>query len=123
MKKKLLLIPALLFFSLLGTTLFSSCDKDTNSYLDVLVVDEATRAPISGAAITITQEHGETYDEGVTGADGIYSTHFVSPAILNVKAELQLETGGRRRGTTTVRVKEGETVTATVTLPLQAVYN
>lgn len=123
MKKKLLFIPALLFISLLGSTLFSACDKDTNSYLDVLVLDEATRNPISGADIYISQEHGETADQGVTGSDGIYSTHFVSPAILTVRAELQLPTGGRRRGETTVRVKEGETVIATVTLPLQAVYN
>lgn len=123
MKKKLLLIPALLFISLLSSTLFSACDKDTNCYLDVLVLDEATRNPISGATVRINQEHGDVQGEGVTGADGIFSTHFSSPAILNVTAELQLETGGKRRGQTTIRIKDGETVTATVTLPLQAVYN
>lgn len=123
MNKKILLLPALLFFSLLSVALFCSCDKDTNSYLDVLVLDETTRNPISGVEIHISQDHGEVTADGVTGADGIFSTYFVTPAILNVKAELKLDSGGKRKGETTVRVKEGETITATVTLPAKVVFS
>lgn len=123
MNKKIFLLPALLFISLLSTTLFCSCDKDTNSYLEVLVVDETTRNPISNVNIFISQEHGEVSAEGVTGADGIFSTHFTKPAILTVKAELRLDSGGKRKGETTVRIKDGETVTATITLPAQVVFN
>ena len=125
MNKKRFLTHAMLFISLLTAAVFSACDKDTNCYLDVLVVEEGSRVPVSGAKIEITQESGSVHDEGETGADGKYSTHFQNPAILNVTAELLVdeENQGYRRGSTTVRVAEGETRTATVTLPQQILYN
>ena len=46
MKKKILFASAMLFFSILPLAFFTSCDKDTNSYLEVSVTDEATKLPI-----------------------------------------------------------------------------
>ena len=48
MKKKCLFILSLVLFSGL-TMFFSACDKDTNSYVDVYVVDEATKKPLPAA--------------------------------------------------------------------------
>jgi len=121
MNKKRFLIPALLLLSILSLPLFSSCDKDTNCYLNVFVRDEATHAPIPNAKITVSQNGGSLYAEGVTAADGTYQTYFVAPAILNIKAVLPLEVG-ERRGETSVRLKEGETITATVTMTADIHY-
>ena len=125
MNKKRILFPALLFISLLTAAVFSACDKDTNCYLDVLVVEEGSRVPVSGAKIEITQESGSVHDEGETGADGKYSTHFPAPAILTVNAKLltDVENNGYRTGSTTVRTADGETVTAIVTLATEVHYN
>lgn len=122
MNKKRIIIPLMLFVSLLVTPLFSSCDKDTNCYLNVLVRDDATHAPISMANVTITS--GSLHDEGVTNTEGIYATHFSAPVILTVKAVLPGvdEFGGERRGETSVRLKDGETVTATITMTSEIYY-
>ena len=97
MKKKINRLCLLLFISLLPTALFSSCDKDTNCYLDVLVVDENTKAPISGAIVELYQNNCDpsdyNYRNGATGADGIYSTFFEAPGIFSVKASLNLAEG------------------------------
>ena len=123
MNKKRTFIPVLLFFSLLTLPIFSSCDKDTNCYLTVLVRDEATHAPIPLANVTISQNGGSLRADGVTGVDGTFQTYFVAPAIINVKATLpQPEGVGERRGETSIRLKEGETVTATVTLTPEIFY-
>lgn len=125
MKKKFNISALILFFSLLPTAIFISCDKDTNCYLDVLVLEEGERTPVSGAKIIIDQESGSVYAEGVTEGNGKFSTYFTAPAILNVTAEMLVdeENNGYRRGSTTVRTVEGETRTATVTLPKQILYN
>jgi hypothetical protein len=125
MKKKLNIAALILFISLLPMTIFSSCDKDTNCYLDVLVLEEGTRAPVSGAKIIINQEGGSVYAVGITEANGKFSTYFNAPAILNVNAELlvDVENNGYRRGSTTVRIIEGESKTAIVTLAQQIQYN
>ena len=126
MKKKINRLCLLLFISLLPTALFSSCDKDTNCYLDVLVVDENTKAPISGAIVELYQNNPDpsdyNYRNGVTGTDGIYSTFFEAPGIFSVKASLNLAEGGQRRGTGTVRTIEGETKTVTVILTNDVYY-
>lgn len=125
MKKKTNISALILFFSLLPMAFFASCDKDTNCYLDVLVLEEGQRTPVSGAKIVINQESGSVYAEGVTEGNGKFSTHFSAPAILNVSAELLVDevNNGYRRGSTTVRIVEGESTTATVTLPQQILYN
>ncbi|MBR1550257.1 MAG: carboxypeptidase regulatory-like domain-containing protein [Bacteroidales bacterium] len=137
MKKKNLLFSVALFFSILPMALFTSCDKDTNCYLDVKVVDEGiinpisgeltTGAPIGGAVVEIYQDGGTVYAKGVTGRDGVFSTYFNAPAIVKIKATLQLfnEAGaaaGERRGETSVRLQEGETTDATITLSSQVYY-
>ena len=122
MKKRVNTLLAILFFSLLPMSIFSSCDKDTNCYIDVLVLDGTTRKPISGANIEIKQDQGTLHDEGVTDATGIYSTHFIAPAIVTVKAKLDVGNSGYRTAETSIRLKEGETVTATVTLPDKIEY-
>lgn len=117
----------MLFFSLLSMPIFSSCDKDTNCYLTVLVRDEGTHAPIPLAKITISQNGGSLYAEGITDVDGTFQTNFTAPAIVNVKAALPQEVGGRsigeRRGTTSIRLKEGETVTANITMTSEIFYD
>ena len=125
MNKKSILFPALLFISLLTPVFFSSCDKDTNCYLDVYVVEEGSRKAVSGAKIEITQEQGAIHDEGVTDAEGKYSTRFPAPAILTINATLveDVENNGHRDGSTTVRTTDGETVSATVTLASEISYN
>ena len=122
MNKKITLLSALLFISMLSLSLFTSCDKDTNCYLDVLVVDEATRAPIPGAKIVINQTGGSVYDEGVTGENGVYSTHVSAPAVLYVNATLDMGNGGERRGNGAVRLVEGEVKTVTIPMPADIYY-
>ena len=124
MNKKRILLPALLFISLLTAAVFSACDKDTNCYLDVMVVEEGTRTPVPNAKIEIYQEQGSVHDEGTTDANGKYSTHFPAPAILTVDARLIVdeENNGHRDGSTTVRTADGETVTAIVTLASEISY-
>ncbi len=107
---------------MLSLSLFTSCDKDTNCYLEVLVVDEATRTPIPGAKIVINQTGGSVYDEGVTGENGVYSTHFNAPAVLYVNATLDMGNSGERRGNGAVRLVEGEVKTVTIPMPADIYY-
>ncbi|MBR1784524.1 MAG: hypothetical protein IJ760_03680 [Bacteroidales bacterium] len=120
MKKKIASFSALLFFSVLTFTLFSACDSDTNSYLDVLVLDELTRKPVSGVNVELYSRNCDVsdynYQKGVTGADGIFSTYYIAPAILSVKCIYPLAEGGYRQGMGTVRLLEGQTKTAEITL-------
>jgi hypothetical protein len=137
MKKKNLLFSVVLFFSILPMAFFTSCDKDTNCYLDVKVLDEGMINPISGemtpgnpiplAEVEVYQDGGTVYSKGITGSDGVYSTYFNAPAIVKIKARLQLyndagQAAGERRGETSVRLAEGETITANVTLSSQVYY-
>ena len=127
MKKKIHILSVLLFISLLPMTLFTACDKDTHCYVDVLVVDEATRNPVSGVVVELYQNAGSAddlnYDAGETNGEGIYSTYFNAPAIISIRASYPVENGGVRRGTGTVRLVEGEKKTAQVTLETQPYYN
>ncbi|MBR1766291.1 MAG: carboxypeptidase regulatory-like domain-containing protein [Bacteroidales bacterium] len=132
MKKKNLLLSVALFFSILPLALFSGCDKDTNCYLDVEVVGEATvnpnsgtvvsGAPVEGAVVEIYQDGGSVYNSGITGGDGVYSTYFTAPAIVKIKAAYPLPTGGQLRGETSVRLREGETLSARITLSSQVYF-
>ena len=117
-----LLFPALLFISLLTPAVFSACDKDTNCYLDVFVVDETSRAPIPNAKITISQNGGSVHDEGVTNAEGLYQTHFSAPAVVNINAVLDMGNSGERRGSNAVRLVEGEVKTVTIPMPSEIFY-
>lgn len=113
MKKKILRLCLILFISLLPATLFTACDSDTNSYLEVLVLDELTKAPVSGVTVQVYQnncdESDYNYRIGVTNASGIYSTYFEAPGIMSILATYNVANGGQRRGSGTVRIIEGET--------------
>ena len=126
MKKKINRLCLLLFISLLPTVFFTSCDKDTNCYLDVIVIDEATKDPLSGVTVELYQnncdENEYNYRRGVTDAKGTYSTFFEAPGIFSIKATLNLDGGGYRQGNGTVRTVEGETKTATVVLSSHVDY-
>lgn len=126
MKKKILFASAVLFFSILPMLLFTGCDKDTNSYLEVLVIDDTTKEPISGANVDITQSGGGTISvHGVTDSKGIFKATFKAPAIVKVKASLPIpieQGGGERRGETQVRLLEGETLTAKISLTEQVYW-
>lgn len=119
-----------LFFSLLACGFFLACDSDTNCYLDIKVLDADDNKPISGVNITIYQNNGGAiYREGVTSGNGVFSTRFAAPANVTVKAELPIIywdsaytppepiITGYRRGETTGRLIDGETVTRVIHLP------
>jgi hypothetical protein len=126
MKKKINRLCLLLFISLLPATLFTSCDDDTNCYLDVQVIDEVTKAPVSGAIVELYQNNCDpsdyNYRSGVTDGTGTYSTSFVAPGIYSIKATLNLAEGGYRLGTGTVRTLEGETKVTQVILTADIRY-
>ena len=127
MKKKIFMTSAMLFFSILPLAFFTSCDKDTNSYLEVLVIDDTTKDPIPGANVDITQPNGGTIQvHGMTDDKGLFKATFKSPAIVKVEASLPIPTsqgGGKRRGNTQVRLLEGETLTATISLTDQPYFD
>ena len=120
------LLPVILFFSLLSIPLFSSCDKDTNSYLDVLVINEGDRTPVPGVKVELYQNNCDpsdlNYSTGVTDGNGSYSAKFTAPAIINIKATLAVENEGVRIGTGSARLIEGETKTAQVILKTEIEY-
>jgi len=119
MKKKISTLSLLLFISLLPLALFTACDKDTNSYVDVLVVNEEGRTPVSGVTVELYQQNCDPSDykyvKGITNLSGIFSTHYDSPGILEIEATLETP-DGTRHGHGTVRLVEGETQTAQVSL-------
>lgn len=131
MKKRHFILCATLLFNLLSVALFSSCDRDTNSYLDVKVVEKhpITQAlmPVPGAEVEIYQDGGTVNAKGFTGNNGVYSTHFVAPAIVSIRVKLDVynENGvrvGERRANGSVRLTEGETKTTQLTLSDQIFY-
>lgn len=119
MKKKNCVLAVLLFISLLPVAFFASCDKDTNSYVDVLVLNQTGRTPVSGVTVELYQNSCDTSDYkyaiGITNTEGIFSTHYDSPGILKIKATL-VTPDGTRHGEGDVRLVEGETKTVQVTL-------
>ncbi|MBR1798585.1 MAG: carboxypeptidase regulatory-like domain-containing protein [Bacteroidales bacterium] len=116
MRKSLFAVTIVLFISAISTALLWSCDKDTNSYLKVQVIDEKSRNPVDGVDITISQQGGTVSGSGVTNASGVYEQTFVSPAIIDISARKTVPYG-ERRGSTSVRLIEGEVKEATITLP------
>lgn len=127
MKKKQFVLSALLLFSILPLALFSSCDRDTNCYLEVKVIDSNTKMPIPLALVEVYQDGGTVYSIGTTGNNGVYSTFFVAPAIVSIRAKLDVynESGvrvGERRANGSVRLVEGETKTAQLSMTDQIFY-
>lgn len=125
MKKKISLLATLFLMGGLSICFFDSCDKDTTCSVKISVLDEETRTPLSGVVVRfldIDTSFGTA--EGITDNAGVFATEFKAPAILNVEAIY--ETGYddsvftrelyycHRDGSNTVRLKEGETVEATI---------
>lgn len=119
---------ALALISLIGglsAIFFNACDKDTNCYVRVNVIDEVTNAPVGGAFVKIDIDSSYVKAEGITDAMGIFDATFDAPAIFNVN--VTFETGYDdvytpdiyycyRKGSNTIRLKEGDTVYSTVVL-------
>ncbi|MBP3762327.1 MAG: hypothetical protein J6I49_00425 [Bacteroidales bacterium] len=129
MKKKRLLLPALLCLSILPLSLFANCDKDTNCYLEVKVFDSDKKTPLSNTPIKIHQTTGNLiYLETRTNGSGTFNTRFSAPAIVIVDATTQFyvegvaDSVGYRQGQTSVSLVEGETVTATVFIKDSVIY-
>ncbi len=131
MKKKSLLLIGTLLISALSTMLFVSCDKDTWCYIDVTVLDSKNEnKPAGGAWVKIQyvkENEADPYnpitgtiaDTGQCDASGVYRTKFAAPAIFTILARVdEPDTLNHksyyREGEKSIRLKEGETVTATV---------
>lgn len=131
MKKKGLIAVGILFFSALGAITFQSCDKDTYSYLDVTVVEQATGHVVPHAAVTISASGSTVGDFGYTDDEGVFSTKFAAPAVFDINARMFIiETTVdsisdpstitytykhfHSDGSSSIRLKEGETVESTV---------
>ena len=125
MKKKILSLVCLALIG--GLSIFSifACDKDTNCYVRITVVDEVTHAPMKGVFVKIDIDNSYINAEGLTDAAGNFDAVFTAPAIFNVAATY--ETGYDsiykpelfycyRKGNNTIRLKEGDTVFSTVNL-------
>ena len=131
MNKKVLAFACLLLIGGLSVFFFGACDKDTTCYVQINVIDEETKLPVKGVFVKILDidpSFGQT--EGFTDQAGVFETQFKAPAILNVTATY--ETGYDsiytpdlfycyRKGNNTIRLKEGETVTATINLEKEIV--
>ncbi|MCQ2273402.1 MAG: hypothetical protein MJZ86_01265 [Bacteroidales bacterium] len=132
MKKKSLFLIGALLLSALSTMFFTSCDKDTWCYIDVTVLDPKNdNAPAGGAWVKIqyVKENesdpnnpvtGTIADTGQCDSHGIYKTKFAAPAIFTIAARidepdtLNFNKPYYREGEKSIRLKEGETVYATV---------
>ena len=101
MKKKILALVCLFLIGGLSTLYFVSCDKDTNCYVRITVVDEVTHLPIQGVFVKIDIDNSYVNAQGYTDAAGNFDTVFSAPALFNVAAEYETgydsSEGGRHR--------------------------
>ncbi len=125
MKKKILALACLLLIGGLSAFFFNACDKDTNCYVEVTVLDEASKLPVSNVFIKIDIDSSYIKAEGYTDAAGQFRAEFAAPAIFNVAATYEtgydsVYTADKflcyRKGNNTIRLKEGDTVKSVVNL-------
>lgn len=125
MKKKILALTCILLMSGLSAFFFGACDKDTNCYVEITVIDEITKLPVKNAYVKIDIDSSYINAQGYTNAAGRFDAVFSAPAIFNVS--VKYETGYDEtytpdvffcyhKGNNTIRLKEGETVKSTVIL-------
>lgn len=125
MKKKILALTIALLIGGISAVFLNACDKDTNCYVQVTVLDQATDKPVKNVFVKIDIDSSYVKAEGYTDAQGIFNATFSAPAIFNVQATL--ETGYDsvytpdiyycyRSGSNTIRLVEGDTVFSTVIL-------
>ena len=117
MKKSLLITLSALVISAFAAVIFTSCDKETDSTVMVVVIDEETNQPFQGVGVKIAKDNSEVNVEGVTDANGHFKATFKAPAIFDVIATYETgmsdpTTGERfyRQGKNSVRLVDGETV-------------
>lgn len=131
MKKKGLFILGALFISILGIATLISCDKDTYSYLDVTVIDQLTGRKVPGARVEISATGSTMGTVGYTDESGVFSTKFAAPAVFDIKAQMTvIDTPAyplyqwwlHRDGTSSIRLKDSETVEATVYIEEDIMY-
>ena len=136
MKKKILTFASLLLIGGLSVFFFAACDKDTNSYAEITVVDQNDGKPVYNAFVKIDSnesDYGDTTTSsavnasGFTDATGVFRATFSAPAIFNVYVVYENDTMYNeqydavnfycyRDGKGTIRLREGETVKNTITL-------
>lgn len=124
MKKKSSKIVCTLFISLLATTFFYSCDKDTDCYVKVTTVDAQSGKPLSGTYVSLEQKTPEgvkTYAQARTDSEGVCTLTLNAPALMNVVAKYEYKADGLRtnkfyyyKGETAVRLADGETKEVTI---------
>lgn len=105
---------------------FNACDKDTNCYVQVRVVDlvQNDTFPVNNAWVKIDSDSSMVKAEGYTNQLGLFETMFSAPAIFNVAVKLTVADSTYpatnydvyRKGNNTVRLKEGDTVLTIVIL-------
>ena len=129
MKKKSLILVCLLLFSGLSMLTFSSCDKDTDSYLHVTVVNGNSTSPISNVSIEVYPEGGNIKKHtGKTDVNGEYMTSFKAPSIVTINAKYIVEDlctenqTAYRKTTSSARLKEGEIVELIINMPTKIEY-
>ena len=117
MKKSFLITFSALIICAFSAVLFASCDKETDSTVQVVVIDEETNQPFQGVNVKISKDNSEVSYEGVTDANGHVKATFKAPAIFDVKATYETgmtdpSTGERfyREGKNSVRLEDGQTV-------------
>lgn len=126
MKKKILALTLTLLIGGMSAILFHACDKDTNCYVHVTVLDEVTKEPLSGVFVKIDIDSSYVSREGYTDARGVFVPEepFTAPAIFYVNATYEtgyddsIYTAAEffcyRKGSNTIRLVEGDTVYCTV---------
>lgn len=124
MKKKGIICASILLVSALSFAFFSGCDKDTNSYLDVTVYDPTGKIVQPGVLVVIGTDQGTVQDSGLTEGDGVYHATMYAPGVFNVIAYKEIVDTNLNKigqylyvqGKSSVRLKESETVQASVQL-------
>ncbi|MDO4217872.1 MAG: hypothetical protein Q4D03_06850 [Bacteroidales bacterium] len=124
-KKNLIFALALLIGGVSAALMMNACDKDTNCYVQVSVVDETSNKPLKNAFVKIDIDSSYVKAEGYTDVAGLFNATFTAPAIFNVNATYEdgydsVYTRDTyicyRKGSNTVRLKEGDTVYSTVVI-------
>lgn len=123
MKKKGITVLCALLLSALSIVTLNSCDKDTKSYLDVTVIDQSTGLVVADALVQVTASGSTIGRQGYTNLNGVYSTDFSAPAVFDIRAQMTIidtpayplnEWHLYRSGSSSIRLKESETVSTTV---------
>ena len=127
MKKKILPLVGLLLISTFSIVSFVACDKDTDCYVQISVIDEDTKVPVQGAFVKIDIDSSYISAKGNTDNKGQFYATFSAPAIFNVAVTYENASMYDsiytqelfycyRKGNNTIRLKEGDTVKSTVML-------